>query len=169
MYCTKLTGKLCFRKSGVRCSVCKDILLIDQYLSLDQYWLMSGRDICTDSENNFISLSTEMDNSFNNHLMTNNVPGCRQGLCPQRRLPCGMIITTIEVVPVGWRHSEKGHLTEMWGSQRLCGDAVCALLCRLSRAQGDKGERGKHSRRRGWPVEARSKLQCWGRDGWVST
>lgn len=45
-------------------------------LSLDQLYLMSRRDVCTDLENNLISLSTEIGNSFDNHLMTaHNVPG----------------------------------------------------------------------------------------------
>jgi len=52
----------------------RKLLLIP--LSLDQLYLMSGRDVCIDLENNLNSLSTEMGSSFDNHLMTTNgLPG----------------------------------------------------------------------------------------------
>ena len=42
----------------------KETFLIDHFVT-DQLYLMSGREVGTDLENNFVSLSTEMGNSLN--------------------------------------------------------------------------------------------------------
>ena len=60
-----LTGKHCFRKSGVRCHVGKETLLIDPFVTDQLVVLMSGKEVRTDLEDNLICLSMEMGSSFN--------------------------------------------------------------------------------------------------------
>lgn len=49
----------------MRCSVGRETLLIDPFVTDQLVVLMSGRKVRTDLENNLISLSPEMGSSFN--------------------------------------------------------------------------------------------------------